>query len=149
MVTNEPACSASIDQGKSLARVASQWLGQESSHLDILDLLKSVPSPHIAPTLGVIGGLLGLDEIQICRLFAYCMARDIVSSAVRLSLIGPLASVPLLHNVQESAEDGIRAVYAAILKHPDDPLLVAAASAPVIEAIHPCHETLQVRLFRS
>jgi len=149
MVTNEPACSASIDQGKSLARVATQWLGEEFSQLDILDCLRNDRSPHVAPTFGVIGGLLGLDEIQVCRLFAYCMARDMVSSAVRLSLIGPLASVPLLHNVQESAEDSIRAVYLATLNHPENPLLVAASSAPVIEAIHPCHEILQVRLFRS
>jgi len=149
MVTNEPACSASIDQGKSLARVATQWLGEEFSHLDILDCLRNDRSPHMAPTLGVISGLLGLDEIQVCRLFAYCLARDMVSSAVRLSLIGPLASVPLLNNVQESAEDSIRAVYTAILNHPENPLLVAASSAPVIEAIHPCHEILQVRLFRS
>ena len=157
MVTNQPACSASLDQGKSLVRVASQWLSgaEESSsssgvgNTTILKHLKGGSPPHIAPALGVIGELLGLDEIQVCRLFAYCMARDLVSSAVRLSLIGPLASVPLLHNVQESVENGICAVYHDIQNHPDDPLLVAASSAPVIEAIHPCHEILQVRLFRS
>jgi urease accessory protein UreF len=156
MVTNQPACSASIDQGKSLVRVASQWLSgaQDSSFSNgvdnsILELLKSGSPPHIAPVFGVIGGLLGLDEIQVCRLFAYCMARDLVSSAVRLSLVGPLASVPLLHNVQESVEIGICEVYDDIQNNPTDPLLVAATSAPVIEALHPCHEILQVRLFRS
>jgi urease accessory protein UreF/urease accessory protein UreH len=156
MVTNQPACSASLDQGKSLVRVASQWLSgaeesSSSSGIDnsFLKHLKNGSPPHIAPSLGVIGGLLGLDEIQVCRLFAYCMARDLVSSAVRLSLIGPLASVPLLHNLQESVENGICAVYHDIQNHPNDPLLVAASSAPVIEAIHPCHEILQVRLFRS
>lgn len=147
MATNEPACSASIDQGKSLARVASQWLKEKASESVILDCLKEESAPHIATTLGFLGGLLNLDEIQICRLFTYCVARDIVSSAVRLSLVGPLASVSLLHNVQESAEDCIQAAHAAALTHP--PLEVAAASAPVIEAIHPCHEILQVRLFRS
>ena len=137
-------------------RVASQWLSgaQESSlsagiDTEILKHLKNGSSPHIAPALGVIGGVLGLDEIQVCRLFAYCMARDLVSAAVRLSLVGPLASVPLLHNVQESIENGICDVYNEIQNHPEDPLLVAATSAPVIEAMHPCHEILQVRLFRS
>lgn len=156
MVTNQPACFASIDQGKSLVRVASQWLShaQESSlsssgNSTILQHLKRGSPPHLAPALGVIGGLQGLDEIQVCRLFAYCTARDLVSSAVRLSLIGPLASVPLLHNVQESAESAICLVYHKIQNHPNDPLLVAATSAPVIEAIHPCHEILQIRLFRS
>ena len=153
MVTNEPACSASIDQGKSMARVASQWIGQESSGGNIEDILECLKrkdiSPHIAPTLGVVGGLLGLDEIQVCRLFAYCMARDLVSSAVRLSIVGPLASIPLLHNIQASAEDGIRAAYPLFENHPDNPLLAAATSAPVLEAIHPCHEMLEVRLFRT
>ena len=156
MVTNQPACSASVDQGKSLVRVVSQWLsGAEESSLStrandtVLKLMNSGSPPHIAPALGVVGGLLGLTEIQVCRLFSYCMARDLVSSAVRLSLIGPLASVPLLHNVQESVEDAIHAVYHEIQNHSDDPLLVAATSAPVIEAVHPCHEILQVRLFRS
>jgi urease accessory protein len=158
MVTNEPACAASLDQGKSLARVASQWLAAplNSSDIDgqrkdeILKCLKSTTgSPHIAPTLGAIGGLLGLDEVQVCRLFAYCIARDLVSAAVRLSLVGPLASVPLLHSVQRSGEDGIRAVFQTVKEYPDDPLLSSAASAPVIEALHPCHEILQTRLFRS
>lgn len=156
MVTNQPACSASLDQGKSLVRVATQWLSgaDESSFSNRLDNtvfehMKSGSTPHIAPALGVIGGLLGLDEIQVCRLFAYCMARDLVSAAVRLSLVGPLASVPMLHNVQESIENGICDVYQEIENNPEDPLLVAATSAPVIEAMHPCHEILQVRLFRS
>ncbi len=156
MVTNQPACSASLDQGKSLVRVASQWLSgaQESSFTNgidktFLEHLKKGSTPHIAPTLGVVGGMLGLDEIEVCRLFAYCMARDLVSAAVRLSLVGPLASVPMLHNVQESIEDAICDVYHEIENHPEDPLLVSATSAPVIEAMHPCHEILQVRLFRS
>jgi urease accessory protein len=158
MVTNEPACAASLDQGKSLARVASQWLEAFSFPSDtdgkrideILKCLKSSGgSSHMAPTVGVIGGMVGLDEAQVCRLFAYCMARDLVSAAVRLSLVGPLASVPLLHSVQGSAENGIRAVFSKVQDDPDDLLLSSAASAPVVEALHPCHEILQTRLFRS
>lgn len=149
MVTNEPACSASLDQGKSLVRVASHWLVGNNNCAPVLNSLKAGPNPHIAPALGMIGGLLGLDEIQVCRLFAYCMARDLVSSAVRLSLVGPLASVPLLDSVQDSTEEGIRSIYDKMSTSDQDPLLVAATSAPVIEAIHPCHEILQVRLFRS
>lgn len=159
MATNEPACSASIDQGKSLVRVASQWLSEDGcSQLGVVGGTENVgsvlgclknESPHVAPALGVVGGLLGLDDIEICRLFGYCMARDLVSSAVRLSLIGPLASVPLLHSIQESVEEGIDAVYHEIQEKPEDPLLVAATSAPIIETVHPCHEVLQTRLFRS
>jgi urease accessory protein len=159
MATNEPACAASLDQGKSLARIASQWLrsgstlNAVSTHKcdEILECLTST-SPHVAPTIGVIGGLLGLDRMQVCRLFAYCVARDMVSAAVRLSLVGPLASVPLLHKVQASAEDGIQAVTSLMggdLSNDSLPLMGASTSAPVIESLHPCHEILQVRLFRS
>ncbi|KAL3925331.1 MAG: hypothetical protein SGILL_000488 [Bacillariaceae sp.] len=158
LATNEPACSASIDQGKSLARIAAQWLktddAQPQKLMDqekvdaILECLKQ-GSPHVAPTLGVICGVLDLDESQVCQLFAYCVARDLVSAAVRLSLVGPLASVPLLHRVQSSSNQGVEAVASQMLEFPGDPLMAAAASAPVIEALHPCHEILQVRLFRS
>ncbi|KAG7355162.1 UreD urease accessory protein [Nitzschia inconspicua] len=158
MSTNQPACAASLDQGKSLARILSQWLQSESTidprlleaREEVLDCLKSFP-PHVAPTIGAIGGLLGLDKGQVCRLYAYCAARDVVSAAVRLSLVGPLASVPMLHRAQESAEDGIQAVLSLMMKDGaiHDPLMAASASAPVIEALHPCHEVLQVRLFRS
>lgn len=165
MSTNGPACAASIDQGKSLARVASEWIAQsrtDSTDIDddnlkrrkdrlVLRCLKSSngAAPHIGPTLGLIGGLLGLDDQQVCRLFAYCMSRDIVSASVRLSLVGPLASVSLLHKVRQSAEDGIQTILPLIDDCRDNPLIASASSAPVIEAIQPCHESLQVRLFRS
>jgi urease accessory protein len=157
MATNEPACAASLDQGKSLARIASQWLRSESSrisiskdHQDEMFACFNASPPHVAPIIGAIGGMLGLDAMQACRLFAYCVARDMVSAAVRLSLVGPLASVALLHRVQESAEDGITTSVSLMENDiSNDPLKAASASAPVIEALHPCHEILQVRLFRS
>ena len=162
MSTNGPACAASLDQGKSLARVASEWMKRSRTDTIfddvsptieqvVLNCLKSSKSEatHIGPTLGLVGGVLGLDDVQVCRLFGYCMARDIVSAAVRLSLVGPLASVSLLHKVQYAAEDGIQIVLPLMEDCRDSPLVASTASAPVIEAVQPCHESLQVRLFRS
>jgi urease accessory protein UreH/urease accessory protein UreF len=164
LCTNTLACAASLDQGKSLARVAKQWLynGPSSSQkgedtamndLAILNEMTS-DSHHIGPVLGVVGSKLGLSEQQVCDLFAYCVARDMVSAAVRLSLVGPLASVRLLHGIQKAAEAGMEAVRRAMAKelakgNTVDILDVAATCSPVIEAVHPCHELLQVRLFRS
>jgi urease accessory protein len=158
LATNEPACSASLDQGKSLARVATQWVQHPTSISKsmrdqpkvnaILQCLRKT-SPHLAPTLGVICRLLDLEESQMLQLFAYCVARDLISAAVRLSLVGPLASVPMLHQVHTSASGGLEAILLQMQDHPDDPLMAASASAPVIEALHPCHNILQVRLFRS
>jgi urease accessory protein UreF len=74
-----------------------------------------------------------------------------VSAAVRLSLVGPLSSVRLLQEVQGAAQDGLEASLVAMSESdpPNDVLSAAAACAPVVEAVHPCHELLQVRLFRT
>jgi len=177
-VTNALACAASIDQGKSLARVAEQWLGTSNENVT-LDSVKNQSmiacfgkgKGHLGPIVGALGARLGLSQEQVGHLFGYCVARDMVSSAVRLSLIGPLTSVKLLQSVQDASKDGWKsyqrqkAVAAATaagrvnvggggtsssITHPaTDPLALSAASAPILEAIHPCHEALQVRLFRT
>ena len=150
--TNAPACAASLDQGKSLARVMHQWMGEKNSS----DRLSSSSSlvldcfehgSHMGPTLGAVTAMLGLTEIEACRLLGYCVARDMVSAAVRLSLVGPLASVGLLHEVQGASEDGWKAGW--MDQDESNPLTAAAACAPVFEAVHPCHEILQTRLFRT
>ncbi|KAL3940497.1 MAG: hypothetical protein SGBAC_004972 [Bacillariaceae sp.] len=152
LACNGPACAASLDQGKSLLRVAKHWIaeGNNSSILS-LNALGSGQCNHVAPIMGSLAAHLGLSKAQVCRLFGYCVARDIVSAAVRLSLVGPLASVPLLHQVQGSAEDGYRASLLAMDESVDgqNPLVSSAGSSPIVEAIHPCHDVLQLRLFRS
>ena len=172
LCTNALGCAASLDQGKSLARVAKQWLSnnenttaaandnrtsssENDSSLRLLEEMAS-ESHHIGPVLGVVGAKLGLSEQEVCELFAYCVARDMVSAAVRLSLVGPLASVKLLHSVQQAAVAGMETSRTAMIErsttgdyHKTNLLDVAATCSPVIEAIHPCHELLQVRLFRT
>jgi urease accessory protein UreH/urease accessory protein UreF len=166
LVSNAPACAASLDQGKSLARVARQWLWERKDDDDesnvtttttkqlVLECLWTSDRNHIGPTLGAVAALLQLTPEQACRLFGYCVARDMVSAAVRLSLVGPLASVALLQKIQEAADVGLEASVRAIQditdnSPADDYMAAAGASAPVIEAIHPCHDLLQTRLFRS
>jgi urease accessory protein len=137
-----------LDQGKSLARVALQWLGDDDARKKQL-LQQLQRGGHIGPVLGVVGALLGLDELQVCRLLGYCAARDIVSAAVRLSLVGPLASVRLLSHAQGAVQDGMNASLVAMQEHQNDPLSAATSCAPVLEALHPCHDLLQMRLFRT
>ena len=159
LAANAPACAASMDQGKNLGRVVLQWLrntegNQISSRQQLLSSLQR--GSHLGPMLGVVGALLKLNEIQVARLHGYCAARDMVSAAVRLSLVGPLASVRLLHQVQGAVQEGLDASLAAIQAQGGEsgdgayvPMLSAATSSPVLEALHPCHDLLQVRLFRT
>ena len=161
MGSNAPACAASLDQGKSLGRVVHQWLrdtdGESSSRQQQM-LLSLQQGGHLGPMIGVVGAFLKLSEIQVVRLLGYCAARDMVSAAVRLSLVGPLASVRLLHQVQGAVQEGLDASLVAMQEQGCDPkggdnayvpLSAATTSSPVLEALHPCHDLLQVRLFRS
>lgn len=164
LASNAPACAASLDQGKSLARVAQQWLESEDETNQLL--LKCFDHGcHMGPVLGALGSRLGLTTDQVGRLYGYCVARDMVSAAVRLSLVGPLASVKSLRKIQKASDDGWmtflkrqRQIQAQVNEKATtgtstgsnmDPMMMSAACAPVIEAVHPCHELLQVRLFRT
>ena len=175
MVCNGPACRASLDQGRNLLRVSIPWLEQDSSPgaAGVLQLFQAIQEHshavtsatnngnaaaigyQMAPLFGILGAALQLQPEETCHLLGYCVARDIVSAAVRLNLIGPLASVGLLSKAQVSAQEGI----ATSLRHQEngkegeENLLwsssLVGGSAPVVDAVHPCHDLLAVRLFRT
>ena len=78
---------------------------------------------------------------------------DAVSAAVRLNLLGPAAGQVTLQWAQASAEVGMQRVARAMSDTDDDPVTAAKAAAagcaPVLEAVHPCHDLLATRLFRT
>jgi urease accessory protein UreH/urease accessory protein UreF len=192
LVSNNPACRASLDQGGSLFRVASQLLlSHEIHHKDMRfdwqltsALLQNISAEiqksstyqsvgHMSTVLGIITGILGMDEKSCCRLLGYCVARDIVSAAVRMNLLGPLASVGVLVNAQQAAEEG----YGLSLTTIDesgawtstasnkfnsdvddfeatkylmlDQIKKASSCSPLFDSIQPCHDVLSSRMFRS
>ncbi len=165
---NAPACRASLDQGQSLLRI-TKLLVQDVQHLQLLehiqaDIVAATSSTrgHFAPMFGVCAAMLLPDhdssELELCTLLGYCTGRTLVSAAIRLNLIGPMASLPLLAKIEQATREGIEAAYASIHQQQDvsmkPPSLecfmnAAATSAPVIDAIHNCHDLLQTRLFRT
>lgn len=161
LVCSAPACRASIDQGRNLLRVALPWLQESSSLLLLLQAIqegiqKSSHSGHLAPLFGIVAKALGLGPQEACHLLGYCVARDVVSAAVRLNLIGPLKSVALLSKTQAAAQEGIESGLSSTGDQElddTDKLLwsngVVGGCAPVVDAIHPCHDLLAVRLFRT
>jgi urease accessory protein len=178
LVSNAPAWRASLDQGRSLLRVANKWLESESSptssndddddgndqpslteqvlqklqqEMDVSDTVG-----HLGPTFGVVAALLDLSEDQACRLMGFCVARDIVSASVRLNLTGPMAGVKLLRQAQRAAEEGIVASQQRQQQQGSNgndernsSLKAAAGCSPVLDAIQPVHDLLAVRLFRT
>lgn len=151
LVSNEPACRASLDQGQALLRVAKQWLREDPSKLQVVKALSNSPENHLATVWGVVTALLDLTPDEAVQLLAFCVARDVVSAAVRLNLVGPLASVQVLAAAQEAAEGAIAGGHPLVKVEDVVTYLdtVSAASAPVVDAIQPCHDVLATRLFRT
>jgi urease accessory protein UreH/urease accessory protein UreF len=158
MVSNSPACQASMDQGRGLLRVALAWsqkqrLQQQSpTNRDAYTKLRSIQNTlahqhgHLAPLFGIVTPLLlGISNPQIARqMLAYSMARDMVSAAVRLNVIGPLASIGILDRIHRSQQRE-HETWTGSSSSLDD----ASSSTPILDVLHPCHDLLAVRLFRT
>lgn len=169
MAANRPGCKASLDQGHGMLRVAMQWLGSGAGvdgdkiedSLIFVELANRIQQEidkssdstgHFGPIFGLICGFLGLDDKAMCQVLGYCTARDMISAAVRLNLVGPMAGVNLLDGVHKAVEEGIESGSFQIEE--DDDAVSAAMEAiatccPVAEAVHPTHDVLAVRLFRT
>lgn len=137
---NAPACLASLDQGRNLRRLVPT-LGPSEQKLDI----SSAYSDHWPVVFGSVARSLKLSSDHALEVLAYTTARDAVSAAVRLNLVGPLQSVSLLQNAREAAHEGIDIGRAQSSEA--DP--TGASTAPLLDAIQPFQDSLRTRLFRS
>ena len=78
-----------------------------------------------------------------------------ISAAVRLNLVGPMAGVNLLDGAYKAVEEGIESgsMDTTCVEEGDDVVSTAmeavATCSPVVEAVHPTHDVLAVRLFRT
>ncbi|GKY96311.1 hypothetical protein MPSEU_000590800 [Mayamaea pseudoterrestris] len=156
---NGPACRASLDQGRSLLRVVSQLItssnGNETSgggtndHIVLQQLQCEIDASdtvgHLSTVFGTATALLQVPEQEACELVGFCVARDMVSAAVRLNLLGPLASVKVLSQAQAAAQLGVKVGQSLA----DDADWAGSASSPTLEAVQPCHDVLAMRLFRT
>ncbi|CAM9125689.1 unnamed protein product [Hapterophycus canaliculatus] len=64
----------------------------------------TVAHGHHAPAFGVVCRALGIGEGRATRAFMFLVARDIMSAATRLSLIGPLEAGRLVSSLSGYAE---------------------------------------------
>jgi urease accessory protein len=158
LASNAPACRASLDQGRSLLRVGTKWRDEVTSLVepDLLGEMSQLfdhdgyhfnasnsTSCHLASVFGVVAALHGLNAAQACQLLGYCVARDLVSAAVRMNLLGPIAGVAVLGRAHRAALLGIREGSSTV------PTGASSSCAPLLDLIQPCHDLLATRLFRT
>lgn len=174
------ATRASLSQGAALARVGAAW-ARAPGQADALHapgaraaaaLLARLSDGHAATVVGVLAAALGLPRDAAVHAFAYTGARDAISAAIRLDLIGPLQSVAVLQQLAAAAAEGVVAAEAAAAARgssrdlhvpagslgtgalPSDEQLCeavrhAAGAAPAVDTLHACHELLEMRLFQT
>jgi urease accessory protein len=96
----------------------------------------AVTAVHLAPAQGAIAAALGLPGDDALRWALHTAARGVLSAAVRLGKLGPLAAQRL--QAALPLEAALRAV-------PDEP----AQTAPLAELLGARHDELYSRLFQS
>lgn len=138
-VSSQVANRASRALGRSLASAAARAFGGD---VRLVTEHAARGPAHQAPVFGALFGALGLAAGDAEVAFLHGTARQVLSSAVRLGLVGPLeaqaiqaARAPLMDRVLETA----RALSV------DD----VATTAPLLEIWGAKHDELDARMFQS
>jgi len=97
---------------------------------------------HFAPIFGRCTSLLGLQERESLELFLLMVLRGLLSSAIRLSLIGPLRAQALQYELAPSVMS-----FVDRWTQSDSPAF--CQTAPVIDLLQATHDRVYSRLFQS
>ena len=140
--TNHVANDASRNQGRALLRSAVEIF--DSPRLEELRerVARDALACHLPVCFGTVAAAIGLDGDTTSRLFLFGGLRAVVSSAVRLGVVGPIRAQVIQRRCFAAAEKVARRC--AYLD-----FAVGAQTAPLLEALQAGHARLYTRLFRS
>lgn len=97
---------------------------------------------HFASAFGAVGQALDVREHETCAAFAFMALRGVVSSAVRLGIVGPLQGQNLQHRLSARAAPLVRRCM-------EIPLERATPTAPLADLFQATQDRLYSRLFVS
>ena len=177
LLSNEPGRRASTDQGLGLLRISPAFIDSQNQVVtnqsrNISELWNLIrvsidqhrANGHAAPIYGILSASLNISPLDACRVFAFGAARDTVSTAVRLNLVGPMEGLKILDGVGRGAvEEGLEEGIISLARNGDHDgahaspkeaqlqhwLHSVATCAPVMDTVQPLHDLLSVRLFRT
>ena len=135
---NPPANRASRTQGQAWLTTAHAAFPTQGLD-DLKRTLRAAASPgHQAPVLGAILARLGLSLDEARRLALFLHLRALISTAIRLGLIGPLEAQGIQHRLAPALEAAATTLV---------PCEDMATIAPLSELAHLHHDRLYSRLF--
>ncbi len=142
-LTNHVANRASRAQGRAwLAATASAFGTAALRELRVRAREEEGFSGHLAPVFGAVSALLDLTRLEAQRLFLFVHLRGLVSSAVRLSLVGPLEGQALQYRLSGTVES-------ILSRLATRGSLDLATTAPLVELVQGYQDRLYSRLFSS
>jgi len=140
-LSNHVANRASRAQGQALiATAAATFAAPELIALKATLRRDGLPG-HLAPCFGRVAASLALDPRSARRLFLFQHLRGLVSSAVRLGVVGPLAAQAMQARLAARGEE-------LAAREPPD-VGDAATTAPLVDLVHAQHDRLYSRLFNT
>jgi urease accessory protein len=139
---NHVANRASRAQGHALIAAADQAFA--TLHLaDLRTALRRDHLPgHLAPAFGLVTNLLHIEPPRAASLFMFQTLRGLVSSAVRLGVVGPMKAQSIQATLSPAA-------FELADRFHKTPAEEAVQTAPIFEILHASHDRLYSRLFHS
>lgn len=141
-LTNHVANRASRKQGQALlATAAAVFDAAPLATLRAHTRADDAPA-HLAPVFGAVTRSLGVARDDACRLFLFTTLRGVVSSAVRLNIVGPLVGQRLQRELGPATDALVPIACRLTL---DD----ATQTAPLLDILQGTQDRLYSRLFQS
>jgi urease accessory protein len=141
-LSNHVANRASRLQGQALLASVKRILESTELHLVRDSGGEPLLFCHLAPIFGVIMCAIRVSQIQAARLFFFLHLRGLVSSAVRLGIVGPLQAQALQNSMASHAEE-------ILLRCRELTITEVAQTAPLFDLWQANHDRLYSRLFQS
>ena len=141
-LSNHVANRASRAHGRGLLTAAEAAFRLDSYHRLRDEVRANRLAGHYSPLFGVITAELGVEINLAVRLFLHGTLRDLISSSVRLNILGPLAGQELQFQLAPLL---VRLADRSIHLNLND----AAQTAPIIDLLQQTHDRLYSRLFQS
>ena len=142
LLCNHVANRASRAQGKSLLMAAQAAFDRPA----ITDLAEQVRrdrlTAHLAPIFGAITQCLEVKSEKAVRLFLHITLRGLLSSSVRLGVVGPLEAQSIQFRLGPFAENLAERSLQIDLDG-------VAQTAPLLDLLQAAHDRLYSRLFQS
>jgi urease accessory protein len=141
LLSNHVANRASRVQGAALLSTAAHAF-ENPALVSLRAAVRAGGQPgHLAPCFGVACAAIGIDAASAVSLFLFHTLRGLVSSAVRLGIVGSLDAQRMQQRLAGELQ--------SLVEAGPPPVEAAAQTSPVLEILHARHDRLYSRLFVS